>query len=235
MIAILLLPEPDSYLETKDEPSHFKEKLTQVMIPSLINFMAQKDFGLIIIFIVLFKIGDTVLNMISVLFLIDIGFSKLEIANIAKTFGIVAMIVGGVFAGFLQTIKSSFYNLAASSLLLATSSLMFMLQAYIGYDIRFLTLTMGVENFACGMAATALISYISTLCHPPHTATQFAILSSFCSLARVVLSVGAPWLADQTDWFTYFALIACLSLISLVWLIAYGSQIISPYRRSYET
>lgn len=232
MIATLLLPEPQHEPHHEDiKTASFGYKFKKIIIPTFIEFTKRKDIGYIIIFIVLFKIGDTVLNMISIPFLLEIGFTKLDIANIAKTFGIVAMIAGGLFGGMLQAHKPSLYTLAVSASLLVVSSMMFMFQAYIGYDTRFLILTMGIENFACGMSATALIAYLSTLCHRPHTATHFAILSSFCSLSRVSLSMGAGWLADKTDWITYFAIIGSLSLLALVWLIAFGQQIASVYRK----
>lgn len=232
IIATLLLPEPPHpQNDVTQENCSFFKKLKTVMLPAIIDFTKQPDFSRIIIFIFLFKIGDTVLNMISIPFLIEIGFSNLEIANIAKTFGIFAMIAGGLFAGMMQIHKPPIFNLGVSAMLLALSSIMFMMQAYLGHDVRFLILTMGVENFACGMSATALISFLSLLCRQPNTATHFAILSSFCSFSRVGLSIGAGWLADKTDWVSYFAIVTSLCLLSLVWLVFHGQQIASYYRK----
>ncbi len=230
MIATLMLPEPHHPIKEPIFPS-FSHKVREEIIPSFIEFGKRADFFPILVFIFLFKIGDTVLNMISIPFLIETGFTNLEIANIAKTFGICAMIMGGLFAGMMQIHKPPIFNLALSTMLLACSSVMFMIQAHLGHNVDFLILTMGVENFACGMSATALIAYLSTLCKQPNTATHFAILSSFCSFSRIGLSIGAGWLADRTDWVTYFAIIGSLSLLALLWLTLFGQQIIASYRK----
>jgi PAT family beta-lactamase induction signal transducer AmpG len=232
MLAISILPEPQhNEALTEARSLSFTHKVRKNIIPAFLEFGRRPDFFPIIIFIFLFKIGDTVLNMISIPFLIDIGFSNLEIANIAKTFGIGAMITGGLFAGMLQIHKPPIFNLAISISLLVCSSVMFMIQAHLGHNTNFLILTMGVENFACGMSATALIAYLSTLCRQPNTATHFAILSSFCSFSRIGLSIGAGWLADKTDWITYFAIIGSLSMLGLIWLSIFGQQIIESYRK----
>lgn len=231
MAATLLLPEPDLKNKlNKPIQTNMRHKIRHEFIPVFIDFSKRADFYHIIVFIFLFKIGDTVLNMISIPFLIETGFTNLEIANIAKTFGIFAMIMGGIVAGIIQVHKPPIFNLALSSSLLIFSCVMFMVQAHIGHNTSFLVLTMGVENFACGVSATALIAYLSTLCRQPNTATHYAILSSFCSFSRIGLSIGAGWLADLTNWVTYFAIIGSLSMLALIWLTMYGSQIIASYR-----
>lgn len=230
MVATLLLEEPPHPTRGPiAKQMKLREKISQNFIPLFLDFGKRPQFLSIITFIFLFKIGDTVLNMISIPFLMDIGFTKFEIANIAKTFGIFAMIAGGFVAGLLQIRKPPFYNLALSSALLVLSSIMFMLQAHVGHNIDFLVLTMGIENFACGMSATALIAYLSTLCRQPNTATHYAILSSFCSFSRIGLSIGAGWLADQTNWVNYFAIIGSLTTLTLVWLTLFGQQIMTSY------
>lgn len=231
MVATFMLKEPAHPALSAEKNLNFREKLTQKIIPAFREFTSRHDFLPIIIFIFLFKIGDTVLNMISIPFLMDIGFSKFEIANIAKSFGICAMIIGGLFAGLLQVQKPPIFNLALSSALLVLSSVMFMVQAHIGHDTNFLILTMGIENFACGMSATALIAYLSTLCRQPDTATHYAILSSFCSFSRIGLSIGAGWLADQVLWVSYFAIIGSLTTLTLIWLTLFGQQIMASYRK----
>lgn len=232
MIATLLLPPPPEKHYQEVHQIHLNTRLSigKKIYKVLHEFVQRKDFYAVIVFIFLFKIGDTVLNMISIPFLIEIGFTNLEIANIAKTFGIFAMIMGGFFGGILQIHKTPIFNLALSTALIVLSSVMFMIQAHLGHNTEFLILSMGIENFACGVSATALISYLSTLCHQPNTATHYAILSSFCSFSRIGLSIGAGWMADHTDWITYFAIIGSLSMLTLLWLSVFGQQIISTYQ-----
>ncbi|MBP6986634.1 MAG: MFS transporter [Alphaproteobacteria bacterium] len=231
MMATLLLPNPSTHHSQSVDKVHLEYPVTihKNILHVLREFSQRKDFYAVVVFIFLFKIGDTVLNMISIPFLIEIGFTDLEIANIAKTFGIFAMILGGIFGGMLQMRQTAIFNLTLSTSLMVLSCIMFMIQAHLGHNTHFLIMTMGLENFACGISATALISYLSTLCQQPNTATHFAILSSFCSFSRIGLSIGAGWLADHTDWVSYFAIIASLSMMTLIWISIFGQQIISVY------
>jgi len=81
-----------------------------------------------------------------------------------------------------------------------------------------LFVTIGIENLACVMGTAAFITYLSSLCRMPHTATHYALLSSFGSLARVTFSSIGGWLADQLNWHDFYALSAllCIPLIILL-------------------
>jgi PAT family beta-lactamase induction signal transducer AmpG len=77
---------------------------------------------------------------------------------------------------------------------------------------------MGVENLACGMGSAAFITYLSRLCHTPYTASQFALLSSLASFARVIFSSLCGWAADQLAWTSFYSIgaIACLPFAALI-------------------
>ena len=101
------------------------------------------------------------------------------------------------------------------------SNLMFAVQAMVGDDLGLLTVTIAVENLSGGMGTAAFVAYLSGLCNVAYTATQYALLSSFMSLARTTLSAGGGKLADETDWVMFFVLttVAALpGLIMLFWL-----------------
>ncbi len=193
-----------------------KYKFHRDLWPSLSSFFQRRDLLVIIAFIIFYKVGDSVLNQMSIRFLLEIGFTTIEIAHVAKSFGIFAMIVGGVISGILLMRMNIAINLVLCCILMVISCIMFMVQAYFGHALGLLILTMGLENLACGMGATTLIAYFSGLCQLPNTATHFAILSSCSSLARVMLSILAGWLADQMDWVSFYAIVAFASLPCLV-------------------
>lgn len=176
------------------------------------------DWRIILSFIFLYKVGDTTLNVMNTPFLVDLGFSKLEIANVAKLFGISAMIVGGFIGGLFLSRFGLFRGLLLCTALQCLSSLMFLMQATVGYHLNLLIVTIGIENLTCGFGATAFIAYLSSLCSLKHTATHFAILSSFGSLMRIVLSIGAGILADRLSWPLFFTVTgaACLPCFCLL-------------------
>lgn len=229
VIAILLSHEPQKNRTRRSQALPYKglqtdknlsKRFDAILIQPFIYFIKRGDWVLILPFILLYKVGDTVLNTMSMPFLIEIGFSKVEIAHVAKTFGISAMIMGGIIGGILSHKFSLRQNLIFCTTLQLTASAFFMMQASMGHNIPFLFITMGVENLACGMSQVALISYLSTLCQQPNTATHYALLSSFASFSRVILSTAAGWLADQTVWSKFYIVISfgCLPALLIVLL-----------------
>jgi PAT family beta-lactamase induction signal transducer AmpG len=102
------------------------------------------------------------------------------------------------------------------------ANLAFAAQALVGYSIPMLAVTISIENLTAGMATTAFIAYLSSLCNIAYTATQFALFTSLMNVTRTVFASGGGWLADHMDWSVYFLLTtfaAMPGLVVLVWLI----------------
>lgn len=209
---------PPFSLETKKSSQHFWNWVSLTYGQAIRELWHKNDWRIVLAFIVFYKIGDTTLNVMHTPFLIELGFSKLEIAHIAKLFGISAMIAGGFLGGVLLSRFGTFRVLILCAALQFFSCLMFIFQAIVGYDFNLLILTSGIENLACGLGAAAFVAYLSSLCSSPNTATHFAVLSSFGSMVRIVLSMGAGILADVLPWPLFFAIaaIACLPCLFLL-------------------
>lgn len=207
-------------------------KLTEGLITTygmpLKELLHTLDWRMVMALIIFYKIGDTTLNVMNIPFLVEIGFSKLEIANVAKFFGISAMIVGGLLGGLFLNRYGLFASLILCALLQLMTSFMFIMQSLIGYNLNVLIITIGLENLGCGLGAAAFIAYLSSLCRAPHTATHFALLSSFASLTRILLSVVAGFLADTLSWPLFFTCVACAALAFLL-LLMYAAP--HPYFR----
>ncbi len=183
------------------------------------TFIRGRDWQIIIPFILSYKVSDTILNAMNMPFLVEIGFNKLEIAYVAKTFGISAMIFGGIAGGFLLLKQSLRQNLVTCVVLQGIAASLFIIQAQSGNNILTLFIVMGVENFACGMAQVALIAYMSQLCSLQSTAFHYAILSSFASFVRVIFSAIAGWLADRMGWSVFYGLVclSCIPSLLILW------------------
>lgn len=230
IVTTLLSPEPPS-LEITDAQkpinSHHTYRTNHPIIArsytlfrhAIHSLFKDQHWPTILMFIIFYKLSDTLLNVMSVPFLLEIGFSKLEIAHVAKSFGISAMILGGVIGGMLLTRRPIHHTLILCAILQLFSSLMFMTQASLGKNIAMLFVTIGIENLTCGMGSAAFITYLSYLCQRPFTASQFALLTSFGSLSRLVFSGGYGWLADQLSWVSFYgwgAVLCCPLLILLL-------------------
>jgi len=215
---LVFSPAPHLSLQHITSRNRFWEWLKSTYGPPLQELLRSYDWRVVLAFIFFYKVGDTALNVMNTPFLVELGFSKLEIAHVAKLFGISAMIAGGFMGGLFLNRFGILSGLILCASLQLLSSMMFIIQALVGYNLSVLVITIGVENLTCGLGAAAFIAYLSSLCSAPHTATHFALLSSFGSFARILLSIGAGFLADILPWplfftFTTFACLPCLILL----------------------
>lgn len=188
----------------------------------VIEFVRRRHWLAILLFIALYKFGDAVLAVMKVPFFLEIGFSKTDIAEVVKLFGVVAVIAGGMIGGVLLARIGILRGLLVCGVLMAASNLVFILQAHVGADLRMLAITIAVENITTGMGTAAFVAYLSSLCNLAYTATQYALLTSLMALSRTVLSSGAGWLADRMPWPDFFmasTLAAVPGLLLLVWMI----------------
>jgi len=146
-----------------------------------------KTAGLILALICLYRLSDFVLNIMNPFYL-DLGFSKTEIAEVRKVFGVILSMLG-VFAGGysiarLGLIRSLIIGAFAGPL----SNLVFAWLAAQGPEVSALFVAIGVDNLASGYAGTCLIAYMSSLTSEGFTATQYALFSSLYSLPGKLLA-----------------------------------------------
>ena len=185
------------------------------------EFMARPGWVAILLFVVFYKFGDSLAGVMTFPFLDDIGFSKIDIANVAKVFGFAATLAGLALGGALMAGAGLYRSLWICGVLQLGSNLMFAVQAVAGANIALLAATIGLENLAGGMGTAVFVAYLSSLCNVAYTATQYALLSSFMVVARTWLSSSGGALAEWLDWFGFFLLttaVAVPGLILLWWL-----------------
>ena len=219
--AILLNPEPDVAVPPDRRPGIAAWLAAHVVEP-LAEFARRPGWGWVLLFILLYKFGDAVAAVMTGPFYIDIGFSKIEIANVTKAFGVVMSITGALAGGLMVAKLGVLRALLAAGVLQMASNLMFVAQAIAGHDIAMLTATIAVENLTGGMGTAAFVAYLSGLCNVAFTATQYALLSSLMAVGRTVLSSSGGWIADRMDWVGFFLVstaAALPGLLLLLWMI----------------
>ncbi len=137
--------------------------------------------GLILALICLYRVSDFVLNVMNPFYL-DLGFSKIEIAEVRKVFGVVAS-MAGVFVGGWAVVKLGLMRaLVIGAVAGPVSNLVFIALAMIGHSMPALYVAIGLDNIASGFAGTCLIAYMSSLTSSGYTATQYALFSSLYAL-----------------------------------------------------
>lgn len=191
-----------------------------------LQFMSRKGWVGILLFVMLFKLGDSLAGTLATSFYLQIGFTKAEIAEVSKLYGFGATMIGLFLGGWLMQAVGLYRSLWICGFLQMGSNLLFAALALHGHDLWFLALTVGVENLAGGMGTAALVAYLSALCDIAYTATQYALLSSFTAVARTLLSSYAGFLAAPLGWPLFFVattVAALPGLALLAWLTRRGA------------
>jgi len=136
---------------------------------------------LILALICLYRVSDFVLNIMNPFYL-DLGFSKTEIAEVRKVFGVVMSMLGVFLGGWAIARYGLMIPLMIGALAGPISNLVFVWLASQGADLAALFVAIGVDNVASGFSGTCLIAYMSSLTSAGFTATQYALFSSLYSL-----------------------------------------------------
>jgi PAT family beta-lactamase induction signal transducer AmpG len=171
------------------------------------------------LFVVLYKFGDALVSVMANPFYLEMEFSKIEIANVSKFFGFIATVTGALIGGVFVKQSGIFKSLLACGILQMLSNLFYAIQAFIGYNIGFLIVTIGFMDLASGMGTAAFIAYLSSLCNIRYTATQYALLSSFASLGLTFLSSPAGYLVVTVGWIPFFIFTSIAAIPGIYFLI----------------
>ena len=217
MFITFFLPRPS---ELKIEQKSF---IINYMKPLLefLNRNKIQEFILIIIFILTFKLCDSVAGVMANPFYVKIGFENLQIANASKLFGVFATILGVFIGGLLVKRLGILKSLILSAILQMVSNLLFFLLSEIGPDYSFLILTVLGENVSGGIGSAAFVAYLSILCNKNFTATQYALLSSVMGIARTFVSSPSGFVVELVGWSNFFlisAIFAIPSIVILLWM-----------------
>ncbi|MEQ1789688.1 MAG: AmpG family muropeptide MFS transporter [Rickettsiales bacterium] len=195
--------------------------LNKHIIEPFTDFMQREAWLGILLFILLYKLGDAFMGVMTNPFLIDIGFTKNQIATVVKFYGLIATIIGSFIGGALVMRIGMMRTLWICGIAHAITNLMFVAQARIGADETFLAISISLENISGGMGTAAFVAFISSLVNLRFTATQYALLSSFSAFGRTWLSAPAGWFAETLGWewfFVFSVLLAIPGLVTLWWL-----------------
>ncbi|HZP69843.1 MAG TPA: MFS transporter [Pseudolabrys sp.] len=227
MAATLLAWEPEkSAAAAADHSSHARDsswrRVSDTAVASFSEFLSRDMAIVVLLFVMLFKFADTLASALTTPFVLETGFTRVELAAIIKGVGFAAAIAGGFAGGSVARALPMATSLWIGGILQAVAIFAFAWQAVVGHDIAWLTFAITAENFTSGIGTVIFVAYLSALCgNPLHTATQYALLTALFALSRTVLSLGSGYIAATTGWMWYFVICAGASIpsfILLAWL-----------------
>jgi len=192
--------------------------LKEALVEPFLDYFKRKEALGILAFVLLYKIGDQMASDMATPFYLKIGFTKTEIAAIAKTFGLGATISGALLGGILMLRLEINRSLWIFGFLQMVSTFCFSLLAQAGPSKPMLAGVIAFENLSGGMGTTAYAAFMASLCNVRFTATQYALLSSLIGIPRVFASAPTGYLAKHLGWSQFFIVCGLAALPGLLLL-----------------
>jgi PAT family beta-lactamase induction signal transducer AmpG len=187
------------------------------------DFMKRPMWPLILLFAFDYKIGEGMGAIMSTpLYINSLHFTLDEIALVSKFVGFFGVIFGALLGGIVTVRYGILRSLMICGVLQVVGNLFYVLQAVGGHRLSYLAICVTAEQVTSAMAGAALIAYLSSLCSPEFTATQYALLSSLTFLGGKVFGALSGVLADAVGWVPFFLIATAASvpaLLLLVWFM----------------
>jgi PAT family beta-lactamase induction signal transducer AmpG len=188
----------------------------------LVEFVRRQGALVVLLFVLVHKIGDTLANLTLRLLFQDLGFSNDEIAFYDIGVGFAALLAGIFVGGILYAGLGMKRSVLISLVLMAISNLSFAGLAAAGHTTAGMAAAVGFENFASGIGGVTVVAYLSALCNLRFTATQYALLSALASIAgRFLTGTTSGALITAMGYVNFYLLTTVIALpgVFLFWFM----------------
>lgn len=195
--------------------------LKETVVNPFREFLTRHGAFLILTFVLIYKIGDAMGQIMLGPMIDELGFSDTEYIVVNKGIGFWALIVGSALGAPFIAWLGMGRALFASGLMMMFSNFLFALLAASGHSTTMLALAVGTENLTSGIGLTVFVTYLSGLSSLAYTATQFALLSSFAAVGRTWLSTPSGYIAEGFGWvgFWLFTVAVAIPGMLLLWVM----------------
>jgi PAT family beta-lactamase induction signal transducer AmpG len=204
-----------------------RQWFTTAVIRPFEDFMQRPYWPAILLFVFGYKLGEAMAGAMAMPLYVALGFSLNEIAAISKLIGFIATVAGALAGGIVTVRLGVLRALIFCGLLQSAGNLFYVLQVIGGHRLDYLALCVAAENVTGAMAGAALVAYLSNLCSPAFTATQYALLSSLAAVGRTLVASGAGVMAERMGWELFFFLTTVATvpaLLLLAWIARRNSR-----------
>jgi PAT family beta-lactamase induction signal transducer AmpG len=175
---------------------------------------------LILLFIFLYKLGDSMATALATPFYLEMGYSKTDIGIVAKNAGLWASVAGGLLGGLWMVKIGINRGLWLFGVVQMVSILGFAwLSALHAPNLWALGVVIAFEALGVGLGTVAYVAFIARATDPRFTATQFALFTSLSAVPRTLINATTGWIVAQTGWFNFFLLCTLLALPGMALLL----------------
>ena len=221
-----------SIAEPKADARH-PTTLNQAIVDPFKEFFSRQGVQqacLILAFMLLYKLGDSMATALATPFYLDMGFSKTEIGLIAKHAALWPMIVGGILGGILMLKIGINRALWLFGLVQIVSILGFALLARVGEGLWLLGLVISFEYLGVGLGTAAFVAFMARSTHPAFAATQLALFTALTAVPRTVASSFTGIIVEGVGWESFFYICTALAIPGMLLLFK-----VAPWHQAEQT
>jgi MFS transporter, PAT family, beta-lactamase induction signal transducer AmpG len=197
-----------------------------------------RDALLVLCFIFLYKLGDSMCTALATPFYLEMGFSKSEIGLVAKNAGLWPSVIGGLLGGLWMVrlgINRALWLFGAVQFVSIFGFAWLAARGPVGValpaDLGALGGVIGLEALGVGLGTAAFVAFIAHTTHPRYTATQFALFTSLAAVPRTFVNAGTGWLVERMGWFDFFLLCGALAVPGMLLLFRVAPWNAQPPRQ----
>lgn len=204
--------------------------LRQAVVEPFAEFFNRKGWYsalLLLLFLLFYKLGDSMATALATPFYLDMQFTKTDIGLVAKHAGLWPSILGALLGGIWMLKLGINRALWLFGVVQWVAILGFAWLAWQGpfatvgaSELMHLALVIGFEALGVGLGTAAFVAFIARTTHPAYTATQFALFTSLMAVPRTVINASAGYLVDSLGWPLFFILCAFLAIPGMLLLFA---------------
>jgi PAT family beta-lactamase induction signal transducer AmpG len=188
----------------EDHKLESPKSVKEAVVGPFMEFFKRDGAMLVLLFIVLYKVGDTMAANMTTPFMLLKGYSKIDIASVVKGFGLVALIVGGILGG-IGTLKLGIIrSLWIFGFLQAISTAGFCWLSMVDTSLTNLTIVIAFENLSAGLGSSAYAAFMASMTNRRFTGTQYALLTALMAVPRTLLSTPTGYMAEAMGWNGFF-------------------------------
>lgn len=213
-VATIFAPEP----EYRYAPPR---SLRESVATPLKELLGTPSAVALIALILLFKVGDAFALRLFTPFMMDVGFTKTEIALVLKALFTASAVVGAILGGIWMVKLGLLRSMLIFGVLQALSNLLYYALALSGKSYPLMVAAVTIDNVAGSMGNIASVALIMALCDVRFSAFQYALLSAIALTPRYLLGGPAGWIADNAGWDAYYVVSFVIALpgLALVWFM----------------
>jgi len=188
------------------------------VLAPVLRWLLRWEMVPVVLFVLLFKVGDSTLGRMVKPFWVDRGYSLTEIGFISVTLGVVLTILGALAGGWIVNRIGIFRSLLWLGLAQLVSNVGYVVVAAVDLPRESIYVASMIESFTQGLGTAAFLSFLMNLCDKEHAATQYAILSALFALTRDVAGAFTGIGVESLGYAVFFAITTALALPALALL-----------------